>query len=69
MSVIRDPFDPNTDLSAGCSCGHHTSQVAHDQAVVETAAEPVTGTDTEQLMADAVESAVVRSVFGFNDAS
>jgi hypothetical protein len=26
MSGFRDPYDPNIDLSASCSCGRHANQ-------------------------------------------
>jgi nitrate/nitrite transport system substrate-binding protein len=68
MTVFRDPFDADRPLSAGCSCGHHASQDDHDRAL-EAAPAPAPSVDEETLMAQAVESAVVRGVFGFNDAS
>jgi nitrate/nitrite transport system substrate-binding protein len=70
MIVIKDPFDPNVALGAGCNCGHHASQAEHDAAHAhDDAATALQGVDTDSLMADAVENAVMRGVFGFNDAS
>lgn len=63
MSVksLGDPFDPNAELQHGASCacascgGHH--------------GEPMARMSSEEMLDRAVESAVVRSVFGGNDLS
>ena len=53
MALHDDPFDPKTRLAAGCSCGRHTSQAAHEAAQVGEVP------DYETL----VQSAVVRAIF------
>lgn len=63
MSVksLGDPFDPKSDLTygAGCSCA----------SCGGAAAAPVEKLGAEQMLERAVESAVVRSVFGGNEMS
>jgi nitrate/nitrite transport system substrate-binding protein len=57
VNSLGDPYDPNADLGhgAGCACN----------ACAPTAAPQ----GTEDMLARAVESAVVRSVFGHNEMS
>ncbi len=59
MSGFRDPYDPNIDLSVGCSCGRHLNR--HEHAV---AADPVApSSDPEILSQRFVESSLVRALF------
>ncbi len=51
MSLFENPFDPNVRLRAGCTCGRHASQAAHEQASADALAER------------AVEQAVMRALF------
>ncbi len=66
MSVrsLGDPFDPNTEIGhgVGCAC-HGCSSTATDDAARTAPA------DSEGMLARAVESAVVRALFGGNDLS
>lgn len=66
MSILKDPYDSETSLS-GCSCGRHASQADHDKDAVSGTVEAST-TDSEALIGDAVETALLRGMFGFNDA-
>ena len=63
MSVksLGDPFDPNTDIGHGVGCACHSCD-GH-------AAEQTAEMDAEAMLERAVESAVVRSVFGGNELS
>jgi len=57
MSAYQDPFNPNTELAAGCTCGRHATQGAHD-------ADPLArSTDAGQLGGRAVDSAILRALF------
>ena len=57
MSAYQDPFDPDTALSNGCSCGSHASQAAHDRDALPR------DCAGETLGSRAVESAVMRALF------
>ncbi|MGD9869012.1 MAG: CmpA/NrtA family ABC transporter substrate-binding protein [Hyphomicrobiales bacterium] len=59
MSFTKDPYDADVRLGNGCSCGCHSSQAEHD-AASSTDANPA----TEDLLAQAVETSIVRSIFG-----
>src|SRR5215217_4119132 len=59
MSGFKNPYDPDIKLSAGCGCGHHSSQAEHDAANEANAFE--SGSDA--LHARVVESAVMRALF------
>ncbi|MFT3734953.1 MAG: CmpA/NrtA family ABC transporter substrate-binding protein [Rhodocyclaceae bacterium] len=50
MSIFRNPFDPDTKLHKGCSCGQHSSQADHDL-------------DQRAAQDRAVEGAVMRALF------
>ena len=54
MSAFNNPFDPNTKLTQGCSCGHHANQAEHDHAKVMEACD---------LEDRAVEGAIMRALF------
>ncbi len=58
MSGFKDPYDPNVKLTAGCSCGGHSTQAQHDSADAE---DPASGSDA--LHERVVESAVMRALF------
>lgn len=63
---LGDPFNPDADLrhSAGCGCG---ACQGHGH---ETAGEPAPAAMNQEAMIDrAIESAVVREIFGHHDAS
>jgi nitrate/nitrite transport system substrate-binding protein len=61
---LGNPFDPISDLThgAGCSCAACSGPSSHDSAADELRT-------TEDIIDRAVESAVVRSVFGHNELS
>lgn len=73
---LDDPFSPDSDLrhGMGCSCNQCTSkaqaqvttEASASQANTESPAEPVT---TEDIIDRAVESALVRGLFGHDDLS
>lgn len=54
MSAFNNPFDHNTKLTRGCSCGHHGSQAEHDHALAMEA---------HELGERAVEGAIMRAIF------
>ncbi len=55
MSAYRNPFDPNVRLHrGGCSCGRHTSQSEHDQAVA---------IEAREMQERVVETAVMKALF------
>lgn len=54
MSAFNNPFDPNTKLTQGCSCGHHASQAEHDHA---------REMEARDLEDRAVEGAIMRAIF------
>ena len=55
MSGFDNPFDPDHILKrGGCSCGQHTSQVAHEQAVLA---------DEAARIGRVVDSTVMRALF------
>ena len=57
MTDAKKLYDPNAVLTAPCSCGHHGSQHAHDQAAKSAYV------DHESLGRGVVESAMVRALF------
>ncbi|PWK33445.1 CmpA/NrtA family ABC transporter substrate-binding protein [Cupriavidus plantarum] len=59
QSLYR-PYDADTSL-AGCQCGQHHSQDAHDRAAAE--ARRARASDAELLSNDFVEAAAVRALF------
>ena len=63
MSVksLGDPFDPNTDIGHGVGCACHTCSGDAAGKTAEMA--------SEAMLERAVESAVVRSIFGGNEMS
>src|SRR3982074_3293096 len=56
MSGFKDPLDPALPLGAGCACGAHQTQHAHDAARAG-------GDDLEALNRRVIESAVMRALF------
>ncbi|MEM9763721.1 MAG: CmpA/NrtA family ABC transporter substrate-binding protein [Pseudomonadota bacterium] len=68
MSVksLGSPYDGDADLVHGANCSCHSCKTGHhrDSAAVETLP-----TNSEAMLERAVESAVVRSVFGHNEFS
>jgi len=60
MTAFDNPFDPETRLTSGCSCGAHVSQSQHDAAHDPIAS----SSDVDTLMTRAVETAVVKEMFG-----
>jgi nitrate/nitrite transport system substrate-binding protein len=63
---FKNPFDPSTKLTSGCSCGHHHSEAEHARAA--RAAELQVAAEQEARLQRVVEAAVVRAMFP-NDAS
>lgn len=59
MSIFSNPFDPSIRLR--CSCGEHSSQLEHDKAVEGLSYE------SEQLLSNVVDQAVVRALFPADD--
>ena len=55
MSGFDNPFDPDTRLHRGCTCGQHHSQEEHDRSVALKG--------EEAYFERAVESAAVRALF------
>jgi len=58
MSMFNDPFDPNSRLAPGCSCGDHASEAEH-------AADPAAGVNTadvDALSSRTVDAAVMRAL-------
>jgi len=62
MSAFKDPFNSEIALGAGCGCGQHRDEAAHDAALARK------GNDTEALCSSVVDQAVVRALFP-NDAT
>ena len=60
MTNIYRPYEPEHTL-AGCTCGAHASQAAHD--VEEQARLRARGTDPEALSQDFIEAAMVKALF------
>ncbi|MEC9367502.1 MAG: CmpA/NrtA family ABC transporter substrate-binding protein [Pseudomonadota bacterium] len=60
MSFTKNPYDADVHLGGGCSCGCHASQSEHDAV----AAKETDAVATEDLLAQAVETSIVRSIFG-----
>ncbi len=49
MSTFDNPFDPKRQLSAGCACGRHVSQVEHERdAIRQLQCEPVETAKSEE---------------------
>ncbi len=75
VKSLSDPFDPNSDLVHGTTCGckdcrheHGTDQLdGHTPHAASQSSDLPASTD--EMMERAVESAVVRSVFGQNEFS
>jgi nitrate/nitrite transport system substrate-binding protein len=61
MSAFRDPFSPDTSLSAGCSCGRHVSQADHDRHG-GSESEPA-ASDVDALQRRVLEQAAMRALF------
>src|SRR5690242_7398321 len=57
MSAFKDPFDANTSLTRGCSCGRHGSEADHQADLAGQT------TDSELLGNRVVEAAVMRALF------
>jgi len=66
-SSLGNPFDGDVDLRHGATCGCETCCTSGVSAVSGPPADAPTG--SEAMLERAVESAVVRSVFGHNDLS
>jgi nitrate/nitrite transport system substrate-binding protein len=66
MSTFDDPFDPESRLASGCTCGRHVSQFVHDQEARASAQPAMQCVPTEREDAryqGVVASAVMRAVF------
>jgi len=59
MSAFKNPFDANTRLHPGCSCGKHANQAAHDAEHTHPP-EPHT---QETAFSRAIESVLMRALF------
>ena len=57
MSAFKDPFNPESKLTPGCSCGHHASAAAHDADLARETS------DLDVLSSRVVDAAVVRALF------
>ncbi|MEW5964831.1 MAG: CmpA/NrtA family ABC transporter substrate-binding protein [Pseudomonadota bacterium] len=66
MMSFKNPFDPSSTLTSGCSCGQHRSEAEHACATRET--ELRVAAEEEARLKRVVEAAVVRAMFP-NDAS
>ena len=61
---IYQPYDPDSTLGPGCSCGQHATQGAHDAAGSATAAaHHKRATDVETLSQDFVEATLIKALF------
>ena len=58
MSGFDNPFDPNTRLANGCSCGKHANQADHEKAIATDRPQ-----GEEAVINRVVESAVMRALF------
>ena len=58
---VYKPYDPDSALGAGCSCGQHHDQGAHDAAAA--LARQKRGSDTESLSQDFVEATLIKALF------
>jgi nitrate/nitrite transport system substrate-binding protein len=59
MSMFNDPFDPDSRLAPGCSCGHHADAAEH----AGDALAGVGATDVDYLSSRTVDAAVMRALF------
>lgn len=57
MSSLNNPFDPDSELGNGCSCGKHLSQADHEHA------NSVVPQGQEASINRLVESSIVRAMF------
>src|SRR5688572_2721444 len=62
ITSLDDPFDPNSDLDHGASCACTRCHAPGRAALRSTLATP------EDVIDRAVESAIVRGIFGHHDA-
>jgi nitrate/nitrite transport system substrate-binding protein len=64
MSSFDDAYHPANHPDAGCSCGQHASQAAHDaQGISEAPAAAIASEDLDGLTQRSVENAVIRALF------
>ena len=61
MSIFDNPFDPNRNLRAGCSCGRHINEAEHRNAELALRCAPTERED--KRYEGVVASAVMRAVF------
>ena len=57
MSAFKDPFNPESRLAHGCSCGRHASAAEHDANLARQT------NDLDALGSRVVDAAVVRALF------
>ncbi len=58
---IYKPYDPDSALGSGCSCGQHHDQAAHNAD--QTQAHQRRGADPETLSQDFVEATLIKALF------
>ena len=58
---FKNPFDPGSKLTSGCSCGQHRSEAEHEQS--RRKSEEAIVQDDEARLRRVVEGAVVRALF------
>ncbi len=58
MSMFNDPFDPDSRLASGCSCGRHASDAEHSADLAAGAAP----NDVDALCSRTVDAAVMRAL-------
>jgi nitrate/nitrite transport system substrate-binding protein len=61
MSIFDNPFDPDRNLHAGCSCGRHINEAEHRNAELALRCAPAESDD--KRYEGVVASAVMRAVF------
>jgi nitrate/nitrite transport system substrate-binding protein len=57
MPAFNDPFDADSKLERGCSCGRHADQADHDSDLARSTS------NTDALASRAVDAAVMRALF------
>lgn len=58
---VYQPYDPDSTLGPGCSCGQHHDQSAHDAATAQALQKR--GSNAETLSQDFVEATLIKALF------
>ena len=62
MGLFRNPYDANSKLTKGCSCGAHASQAEHNRAFAAEGVDAAPASD-ESNYERVVQSAILRAMF------